>query len=182
MKNKFIKSTIILIIGGLITKVLGMIIKIVQTRTIGTEGISEYMLVLPTLNLFITLCNLGVPIAITKLISEKKNSSKRIVIPTTIIVLLYDFILIFIILKHKKIKSRVLFALFQNPRLNFINHFSIILLFFKLNSFCVHLIKFFCLFLSFLNYELYCPRFYFQPHFFPLSAILTIQCPLDCFF
>ena len=94
----------------------------------------------------------------------------------------FAFILIFIILKHKKIKSRVLFALFQNPRLNFINHFSIILLFFKLNSFCVHLIKFFCLFLSFLNYELYCPRFYFQPHFFPLSAILTIQCPLDCFF
>ena len=40
MKNKFIKSTIILIIGGLITKVLGMIIKIVLTRTIGTEGIS----------------------------------------------------------------------------------------------------------------------------------------------
>ena len=98
MKNKFIKSTIILIIGGLITKVLGMIIKIVLTRTIGTEGISEYMLVLPTFNLFITLCNLGVPIAITKLISEKKNSSKRIVIPTTIIVLLYDLILIFIIL------------------------------------------------------------------------------------
>ena len=98
MKNKFIKSTIILIIGGLITKILGMIIKIVLTRTIGTEGISGYMLVLPTFNLFITLCNLGVPIAITKLISEKKNSSKRIVIPTTIIVLLYDFILIFIIL------------------------------------------------------------------------------------
>ena len=96
MKNKFIKSTIILIIGGLITKVLGMIIKIVLTRTIGTEGISEYMLVLPTFNLFITLCNLGVPIAITKLISEKKNSSKRIVIPTTIIVLLYDLILIFL--------------------------------------------------------------------------------------
>ena len=98
MKNKFIKSTIILIIGGLITKVLGMVIKIVLTRTIGTEGISEYMLVLPTFNLFITLCNLGVPIAITKLVSEKKNSSKKIVIPTTIIVLLYDVILIFIIL------------------------------------------------------------------------------------
>ena len=98
MKNKFIKSTIILIIGGLITKILGMIIKIVLTRTIGTEGISLYMLVLPTFNLFITLCNLGVPIAITKLISEKKNSSKKIVIPTTVIVLIYDVILIFIIL------------------------------------------------------------------------------------
>ena len=55
MKNKFVKSTIILIIGGLITKILGMAIKIVLTRTIGTEGISKYMLVLPTFNLFITL-------------------------------------------------------------------------------------------------------------------------------
>ena len=36
--NKFIKSTIILIIGGIITKLLGMIIKIITTRIIGTEG------------------------------------------------------------------------------------------------------------------------------------------------
>ena len=98
MKNKFIKSTIILIIGGFITKILGMIIKIVLTRTVSTEGIGLYMLVLPTFNLFITLCNLGVPTAITKLVSEKKNNSKCIIIPTTIIILIYDIILIFIIL------------------------------------------------------------------------------------
>ena len=55
MKNKFVKSTIILIIGGLITKILGMAIKIVLTRTIGTEGISKYMLVLPTFNLLYLL-------------------------------------------------------------------------------------------------------------------------------
>ena len=102
MKNKFIKSTIILIIGGLITKILGMVIKVVLTRTIGTEGISEYMLILPTFNLFITLCNLGVPIAITKLVSEKKKSSKKIVIPTTILILLYDLFLIFLILVSAK--------------------------------------------------------------------------------
>ncbi len=98
MKNKFIKSTIILIIGGFITKILGMIIKIVLTRVIGPTGIGLYMLVLPTFNLFITLCNLGVPTAITKLVSEKKNNSKSIIIPTTIIILIYDIILILIIL------------------------------------------------------------------------------------
>lgn len=98
MKNKFIKSTIILIIGGFITKILGMIIKIVLTRTVSTEGIGLYMLVLPTFNLFITLCNLGVPTAITKMVSEKKNNSKSIIMPTTIIILIYDIILIFIIL------------------------------------------------------------------------------------
>lgn len=98
MKSKFIKSTIILIIGGFITKILGMIIKIVLTRTVSTEGIGLYMLVLPTFNLFITLCNLGVPTAITKLVSERKNNSKKIIIPTTIIILLYDLLLILIIL------------------------------------------------------------------------------------
>lgn len=97
MKNKFIKSTIILIIGGFITKILGMLIKIVLTRTVKTEGISLYMLVLPTFNLFITLCNLGVPTAITKLVSEENKSSKKIILPTTIIILLYDILLILII-------------------------------------------------------------------------------------
>jgi len=98
MKNKFIKSTIILIIGGLITKVLGMVIKISLTRTISSEGISLYMLVLPTFNLFITLCNLGVPTAITKLVSERKQNSKKIIIPTTILILIYNIFLIIIIL------------------------------------------------------------------------------------
>jgi len=103
MKNKFIKSTIILIIGGLITKVLGMIIKIVLTRTIGTEGISLYMLVLPTFNLFISLCNLGVPTAITKLVSESKRNSKKIILPTTYLILIYNFLLIIILLCTSKI-------------------------------------------------------------------------------
>ena len=96
--NKFIKSTIILIIGGFITKILGMVIKIALTRSIGTDGISLYMLVLPTFNLFITLCNLGVPIAITKLVSEKKKSSKKIIIPTTYLILIYNLFLILIII------------------------------------------------------------------------------------
>ena len=96
--NKFIKSTIILIIGGFITKILGMVIKIALTRSIGTKGISLYMLVLPTFNMFITLCNLGVPIAITKLVSEKKKSSKKIIIPTTYLILLYNLLLILIII------------------------------------------------------------------------------------
>ena len=96
--NKFIKSTITLIIGGFITKILGMIIKIALTRSIGTNGISLYMLVLPSFNLFITLCNLGVPIAITKLVSEKKKSSKKIILPTTYLILIYNLILILIII------------------------------------------------------------------------------------
>jgi len=98
MKNKFIKSTIILIIGGFITKILGSIIKISLTRVIKTEGIGTYSLILPTFNLFITLCSLGLPIAISKLISENKISGKKIVLPVIPLILLFNILLIIILI------------------------------------------------------------------------------------
>ena len=97
MKNNFIKSTIILIFGGFFSKVLGMIIKIILTRTISVKGIGIYSMILPTFNLFITLCSLGMPIAISKLVSEKKRRSKRIVLSIIPIALLFNLFLIFII-------------------------------------------------------------------------------------
>ena len=98
MKNNFIKSTIILIIGGFITKILGMFIKIVLTRTISTTGIGIYSLILPTFNLFITLCSLGLPVAISKLISEKNKKSKQIVLTPIPFILTFNIILIIILL------------------------------------------------------------------------------------
>lgn len=97
MKNKFIKSTIILIIGGGITKILAMIIKIFLTRSIGDNGIATYMMVLPTFNLFITLCSLSLPTSISKLISERRNSKKVVlsIIPTSLI---YNFILMILLI------------------------------------------------------------------------------------
>ena len=97
MKNKFIKSTIILIIGGAISKILAMFIKIFLTRGIGDNGVGMYMLVLPTFNLFITLCTMSLPIAISKLIAER-NSSKKIVLSIIHISILYNFILMVILI------------------------------------------------------------------------------------
>lgn len=96
MKNKFLKATIILILGGLITKLLGFFIKIVYTRMIGQEGISLFMLVMPTYSLFITIAQLGMPIAISKLIAEKKNS-KKIIFSAIPLMLLLNLVLIIII-------------------------------------------------------------------------------------
>jgi len=97
MKINFIKSIIILIFGGFLSKILGMFIKIILTRTISVEGIGIYSLILPTFNLFITLSSFGLPIAISKLVSEHKNSNKKIVIPTIPLVILFNLGLIFII-------------------------------------------------------------------------------------
>ncbi len=97
MKNNFIKSTIILIFGGFLTKLLGMIIKIVLTRTISTEGIGIYSMILPTFNLFITLCSLGLPVAISKMVSEKEKSNKKIVLSAIPFILIFNLFLILIL-------------------------------------------------------------------------------------
>lgn len=98
MKSKFIQSTIILLIGGIISKILGMIIKIVLTRTVGDQGIGLYMLILPTFNLFITLCSLGMPVAISKLVSENKKNNKKLVLSLIPISLLFNLILIILLI------------------------------------------------------------------------------------
>ena len=70
MKNKniFIKSTIILILGGIVTKILGFVIRIAYTRIVGTEVIGLYSLVTPTYSLLITIATLALPTTISKLI------------------------------------------------------------------------------------------------------------------
>lgn len=86
-KEKFIKSTIILIIGGAITKFLGMFIRIVMTRLVGLEGTGLYMLIYPTFSLFMTLSQLSMPVAISKLVAEDTHNNKKVIgsaIPLTI--------------------------------------------------------------------------------------------------
>lgn len=108
-KSKFIKSTIILIIGGFITKILGMVIKIVMTRLIGTEGIGIYMLISPTFMLLISLAQLGFPIAISKIVAEDRVNNKNIVfsiIPVSLLINL--IIIIFMLLASNYIASNLL--------------------------------------------------------------------------
>lgn len=97
MKNKFIKSTLILIIGALFTKILGFIIKIIFTRIVTTDAINLYSIILPTYCLLITIAQLSFPLAISNLIAENKKSSKKILFSIIPISLLINIILIIII-------------------------------------------------------------------------------------
>lgn len=98
MKDKFIISTLILIVGGFLTKVLGMIIKIVITRIIGTEGIGLYMLILPTFSLFIALAQAGFPIALSKLIAEDTRNNKKLFFSLLPISLFINIVLMLLII------------------------------------------------------------------------------------
>jgi stage V sporulation protein B len=78
--SKFLKGTIILLIAGLVTRVLGFINRIVIARFIGEEGVGLYMMAFPTLILVITITQLGLPVAISKNVAEAeaKGDYKKI--------------------------------------------------------------------------------------------------------
>ena len=78
MKEKFIKSSIILIIGGALTKILGIVIRMAMSRIATIETISLYMLVLPTFSLMMSISQLGFSKGVSKLVSEGKYKSKKI--------------------------------------------------------------------------------------------------------
>ena len=92
-KNKFITSTIILIIGSILTKFINMGIRILVSRVIGSVGMGVYMLVVPIFSLFISLSQMGLPVAISKLVSEKRNNNKNIIASATITIMIFNVFL-----------------------------------------------------------------------------------------
>lgn len=99
MKNKFVKSTIILMIGSLFTKLFGFIIKIIFTRTVSQNEINLYSIIMPTYSLLITLANLGLPLAISNLIAQNKVNSKKIlfsIVPASLLINLFLIIITFL--------------------------------------------------------------------------------------
>lgn len=100
-KNLFIKSTLILILSGFLTKILGFIIKVIYTRIIGEYGISLYSIAVPTYSLLLTIATLAIPISISKLVSENKGRSIRILTSAAFLIISINLILVFVIFLTK---------------------------------------------------------------------------------
>lgn len=79
-KQTFLRGTLILIVAGMITRLLGFLNRIVVARLMGEEGVGLYMMALPSLFLLITLTQIGLPIAIAKRVAEAKaqNNDEKI--------------------------------------------------------------------------------------------------------
>lgn len=95
--SKFLKGTIILLIAGFVTRILGFINRIVIARFIGEEGVGLYMMAFPTLILVITITQLGLPVAISKNVAEAEAKGdskkiKKILIVSLSVTLLLSFI------------------------------------------------------------------------------------------
>ncbi|MCA0969965.1 stage V sporulation protein B [Halobacillus litoralis] len=69
-KQTFLQGALILVAAGLFTRVLGFINRIVVARVMGAEGVGLYMMALPTLILAMTITQFGLPVAISKRVSE----------------------------------------------------------------------------------------------------------------
>ena len=78
MKEKFIKSTIILILGGMLTKLLGIVIRMVMSRVADINTVGLYMMILPTFSLMMAISQLGFAKSISKLVSENRYKSKNL--------------------------------------------------------------------------------------------------------
>ena len=98
MKNKFIKQTLILLIGGFITKIIGMVLRIVMTRLLGTSGIGTYMLIMPTFSLLISLAQFSFPQTISKLVAEDTKNNKNLVFSIIPISLMINTVIILLLL------------------------------------------------------------------------------------
>ena len=108
-KETFIKSTIILMIGGLLTKILGIIIRVIMTRNSNIEVISLYMLIMPTFSLMMSISQLGFSTGISKVVSENSDSNKKILFSVLPISLFINILLtIFLILSSRFISYNLL--------------------------------------------------------------------------
>lgn len=108
MKNKFLRATFILMLGGLITKLLGFGIRIIYTRMVGSDAINLYSLVMPTYSLLLTIATLSLPVVISKLISEQKAKSIKILSNATAITLILNLLVIIIIYFTKDFIAKTL--------------------------------------------------------------------------
>ena len=104
-ENIFLKSTIILLIGGVLGKLVGFVLKIIVTRKLGPEGMGIYSMLNPTISLLSVLAVSSYPTAISKIISEKSSNTKTLflsIIPVSIII---NIILIIIVILLSKTLS-----------------------------------------------------------------------------
>ncbi len=85
-KQTFLKGTLILIVAGFITRFLGFVNRIVVARIMGAEGVGLYVMATPTLLLVITITQLGLPVAISKLVAEAEALGDRLKIKRILVV------------------------------------------------------------------------------------------------
>ena len=106
--NILIKNIFVLLISGAIAKIIGMIGKIVYTRTAGVNIVGLYTLITPTFMLIISICQFSFPISISKLAAEGKHDNKTLLVTAYFIGFIIDIIMMILILLSSRTIAKML--------------------------------------------------------------------------
>lgn len=106
--NILVKNIIILLVSGGISKIIGMLGKIIYTRQAGVDVVSLYTLITPTFMLIMTLCQFSFPISISKLSAEGKYDNKKLLVSAYTIGFVIDIVLMLAILFFSKTVANML--------------------------------------------------------------------------
>lgn len=112
-KQSFLYGTLILVGAGFITKILGFVYRIALSRIIGDEGMGLFQMAFPILIFAIVVTTAGLPVAISKLISEAeaRNEQQRIrsiIVVSLILILISATIVTILILTFAPVIANVL--------------------------------------------------------------------------
>ena len=107
MKNTLVKSTLILSIATLISKIIGSIFRIPLQNIAGDEVLGIFSIVYPVYMVALNLSVAGIPVAISKLISEanvqeNKTEVRKIYVTAVILALLFGIISFLLIVSFSK--------------------------------------------------------------------------------
>lgn len=70
-KKTFMRGAVILSVAGIIVKILGACFRIPLGNLIGADGMGYYQTVYPVYNLLLTVATAGIPVAISRMVSER---------------------------------------------------------------------------------------------------------------
>lgn len=76
-KNSLISGVAILSVAGILSKIIGMFFRIPLTNIIGSSGLGVYQAAYPTYTLLLTLSTAGIPVAISRLVSENITMGRK---------------------------------------------------------------------------------------------------------
>lgn len=113
MKKTILKSTFYLILVSIIAKALSFFVRILLARSLSADAMNLYSLASPTMVFVITLAQMGIPNALSKVIAQKENTSGPMKISILIsiinnLIVTSLFIFLIPILAHSILKQNLI--------------------------------------------------------------------------
>lgn len=116
-KKRLIVTAFILLTLSIISKVLSTIVKIIVARLLSKDAMTLYTLATPTMLFFITLAQLGLPNAVSKIIADKKIHKQQPIAATLLIATINNLLLVVLLLLFIPLLSKILF---HNSKMNIV--------------------------------------------------------------